>query len=208
MQSCHLSLFLWPLSHIKYADWTSNGLSSSNHRRSSVHQRLLCLCGLKLARRWFLAIFRQTTQNIDSYLIYFLATNREIIMCVFKPPRHHTALHLWTESAPLHRETKSLLTHLLMNDSVTRLNLCIILKASFLPGHCNDNTPDNGLRAVITHQLISAPGPLMVSARIACLSDLNNSLHNYVASLPELLSSEGRVFLRITSGQWHRDWRI
>lgn len=74
--------FLWPLSHIKYADWTSNGLSSSNHRRSSVHQRLLCLCGLELARRWFLAIFRQTTQNIDSYLIYFLATNREIIMCV------------------------------------------------------------------------------------------------------------------------------
>ena len=88
-----------------------------------------------------------------------------------------------------------------MNDSVTRFNLCIILKASFLPGHCNDNTPDNGLRAVITHQLISAPGPLMVSARIACLSDLNNSLRNYVASLPELLSSEGRVFLRITSGQ-------
>ena len=50
-------------------------------------------CGLKLARRWFLAIFRQTTQNIDSYLIYFLATNREI-MCVFYPmeePRRHTA---------------------------------------------------------------------------------------------------------------------
>ena len=82
-----------------------------------------------------------------------------------------------------------------MNDSVTRLNLCIILKASFLPGHCND-TPDNGLQSVIT-----SPGQLMVSARIACLSDLNNSLRNYVASLPELLSSLGRVFLRITSAQ-------
>ena len=41
----------------------------------------------------------------------------------------------------------------------------------------------------------------MVSACIACLSDLNNSLHNYVASLPEPLSSEGRVFLRTVTSR-------
>ena len=45
------------------------------------------------------------------------------------------------------------------------------------------------------------------------VADLNNSLHNYVLSFPEPLSSEGRVFLWSYSstdnrGQWHAEaWK-
>ena len=94
-------------------------------------------------------------------------------MCVFYPmeePRHRTAF-LKESWKPLFTSNKSQLTLLLMNDSMTRFNLEIILNSSFLrvsgvlgliTGQpsilCND-TVDKP-RSVINPQLISAPGPL------------------------------------------------